>query len=152
MTQFNAQPSCRRGRRSCVVYCPRIKCPSLSSRVASIFNASWKRLKLGLSIGEGVIICLKNLFSWNDKDSLLYWAKADCQTVLGWYPPISSKLIPALQEVHRLPKKKATEHGRRLAALRQQAGRSQVKLARMLDIPQRTLSFYERETEAIPRA
>lgn len=39
---------------------------------------------------------------------------------------------------------------RRLAALRQQAGLSQVRLARMLDIPQRKLSFYEREAEAIP--
>lgn len=50
----------------------------------------------------------------------------------------------------RPAKKKATEHGRRLAALRQQAGLSQVRLARILDIPQRTLSFYEREAEAIP--
>jgi transcriptional regulator with XRE-family HTH domain len=50
----------------------------------------------------------------------------------------------------RPAKKKASESGERLAALRQQAGLSQVRLARILDIPQRTLSFYEREAEAIP--
>src|SRR5260370_29512846 len=50
----------------------------------------------------------------------------------------------------RPAKKKASEHGQRLAALRQQAGLSQVRLARLLGIPQRTLSFYEREAEAIP--
>ncbi|MGH9967446.1 MAG: helix-turn-helix domain-containing protein [Pyrinomonadaceae bacterium] len=50
----------------------------------------------------------------------------------------------------RPAKKKASESGQRLAAWRQEAGLSQVKLARILGIPQRTLSFYEREAEAIP--
>ena len=46
--------------------------------------------------------------------------------------------------------KKAPECGARLAALRKAAGLSQVQLARALDIPQRTLSFYEREGTYIP--
>ena len=50
----------------------------------------------------------------------------------------------------RPAKKKASESAQRVAALRQQAGLSQVRLARILDIPQRTLSFSEREAEAIP--
>jgi transcriptional regulator with XRE-family HTH domain len=46
--------------------------------------------------------------------------------------------------------KEATESGTRLAALRRHAGLSQVQLAEAVGIPQRTLSFYEREAEAIP--
>lgn len=41
-------------------------------------------------------------------------------------------------------------HSARLAAFRKAAGLSQVQLAESLGIPQRTLSFYEREAEAIP--
>jgi transcriptional regulator with XRE-family HTH domain len=43
-----------------------------------------------------------------------------------------------------------TESGKRLAALRKAAGLSQVQLAAMIDIPQRTLSFYETNAENIP--
>jgi DNA-binding transcriptional regulator YiaG len=41
----------------------------------------------------------------------------------------------------RPSKKKATESGARLAALRKQAGLSQAALAKAVDIPQRTISF-----------
>jgi len=47
-------------------------------------------------------------------------------------------------------KKEATESGQRLATLRKRAGLSQMQLAEVVGIPQRTLSFYEREAEAIP--
>lgn len=50
----------------------------------------------------------------------------------------------------RPSKKKVTESGARLAALRKQAGLSQAALAEAVGIPQRTISFYEREAEAIP--
>ncbi|MBX3506935.1 MAG: helix-turn-helix transcriptional regulator [Parvibaculum sp.] len=40
--------------------------------------------------------------------------------------------------------------GARIAALRRNAGLSQAQLAEALDIPQRTLSFYEREAGDIP--
>ena len=50
----------------------------------------------------------------------------------------------------RPSKKKATESGARLAALRKQAGLSQMALAQAIGIPQRTISFYEREAGAIP--
>ncbi|MGI9165082.1 MAG: helix-turn-helix domain-containing protein [Pyrinomonadaceae bacterium] len=50
----------------------------------------------------------------------------------------------------RPSKKKATESGTRLAALRKQAGLSQAALAEAIGIPQRTISFYEREAAAIP--
>ena len=43
-----------------------------------------------------------------------------------------------------------TESGKRLAAFRKAAGLSQVQLAAMVDIPQRTLSFYETTAESIP--
>jgi transcriptional regulator with XRE-family HTH domain len=46
--------------------------------------------------------------------------------------------------------KTPTESGARLAALRKAAGLSQAELAKALDIPQRTVSFYEREADAIP--
>ena len=46
--------------------------------------------------------------------------------------------------------KKPTESGARLAALRKASGLSQAELAKALDIPQRTISFYEREADAIP--
>ncbi|MCP9496914.1 MAG: helix-turn-helix domain-containing protein [Pyrinomonadaceae bacterium MAG19_C2-C3] len=50
----------------------------------------------------------------------------------------------------RPPKTTATASGARLARLRGQARLSQVQLAEAVGIPQRTLSFYEREAEAIP--
>lgn len=40
--------------------------------------------------------------------------------------------------------------GARIAALRQKAGLSQAQLAEALELPQRTLSFYEREAGDIP--
>jgi len=40
--------------------------------------------------------------------------------------------------------------GARIASLRRQAGLSQAQLAEALGIPQRTLSFYEREAGDIP--
>jgi transcriptional regulator with XRE-family HTH domain len=46
--------------------------------------------------------------------------------------------------------KKPTETGARLAALRQAAGLSQAQLADAVGIPQRTLSFYEREGSYLP--
>ena len=46
--------------------------------------------------------------------------------------------------------KQPTESGARLAAFRKAAGLSQVQVAQALKIPQRTLSYYEREAEAIP--
>ena len=49
----------------------------------------------------------------------------------------------------RPSKKKATESGARLAALRKQAGLSQAALAEAIGIPQRII-FYEREASAIP--
>jgi transcriptional regulator with XRE-family HTH domain len=45
-----------------------------------------------------------------------------------------------------------TESGKRLAALRKTAGLTQIQLAAMVDIPQRTLSFYETDSESIPSA
>jgi DNA-binding XRE family transcriptional regulator len=50
----------------------------------------------------------------------------------------------------RPSKKKATESGARLAALRKQAGLPQAALAEAVGIPQRTISFYERQAGAIP--
>jgi transcriptional regulator with XRE-family HTH domain len=50
----------------------------------------------------------------------------------------------------RPSKKKATESGARLAALRKQAGLSQAALAEAIGIPQRTISFYEREGGYVP--
>jgi len=61
-------------------------------------------------------------------------------------PPMAEKTGLA----GRPSKKKATESGARLAALRKQAGLSQAALAEAVGIPQRTISFYEREAEAIP--
>ena len=43
-----------------------------------------------------------------------------------------------------------SEMGARIASLRRQAGLSQAQLAEALGIPQRTLSFYEREAGDIP--
>ena len=43
-----------------------------------------------------------------------------------------------------------SEMGARIASLRRQAGLSQAQLAAALGIPQRTLSFYEREAGDIP--
>ncbi len=46
--------------------------------------------------------------------------------------------------------KTPTDSGVRLAALRKAAGLSQVQLAALIDIPQRTLSFYETNAQNIP--
>lgn len=46
--------------------------------------------------------------------------------------------------------KKPTKSGARLAALRKAADLSQAELAKALGIPQRTISFYEREADSIP--
>jgi transcriptional regulator with XRE-family HTH domain len=43
-----------------------------------------------------------------------------------------------------------TENGKRLAAFRKAAGLSQLQLAALIGIPQRTLSFYETTAESIP--
>lgn len=43
-----------------------------------------------------------------------------------------------------------TSSGARLAAFRKAAGLSQVQLAAMVEIPQRTLSFYETKAENLP--
>src|SRR5215510_13394991 len=43
-----------------------------------------------------------------------------------------------------------SEMGSRIVALRRKAGLSQAQLAEALGIPQRTLSFYEREAGDIP--
>ena len=50
----------------------------------------------------------------------------------------------------RRSKKIAIESGARLAALRNQAGLSQAALQEAGGIPERTISLYEREVEAIP--
>lgn len=50
----------------------------------------------------------------------------------------------------RSQNKKVTESGARLAKLRKAAGLSQVQLAALIDIPQRTLSFYETYAENVP--
>ena len=46
--------------------------------------------------------------------------------------------------------KTPTASGARLAAFRKAAGLSQIQLAAMVSIPQRTLSFYETEAENLP--
>lgn len=46
--------------------------------------------------------------------------------------------------------KKPSEIGARLAELRREAGLSQAQLARLLGMPQRTLSYYERESPDLP--
>ncbi len=46
--------------------------------------------------------------------------------------------------------KSTTDSGARLASLRKAAGLTQVQLAQLIDIPQRTLSFYETKAENIP--
>lgn len=46
--------------------------------------------------------------------------------------------------------KTPTESGAQLAALWKAADHSQAKLAKALDIPQRKISFYEREADPIP--
>jgi transcriptional regulator with XRE-family HTH domain len=46
--------------------------------------------------------------------------------------------------------KQPSEQGARLAALRQAAALSQLQLAQAIGIPQRTLSFYEREADHVP--
>jgi transcriptional regulator with XRE-family HTH domain len=43
-----------------------------------------------------------------------------------------------------------TPNGARLAALRKAAGLSQIQLAQALNIPQRTISFYERDADHFP--
>ena len=46
--------------------------------------------------------------------------------------------------------KEPSKLGARLAELRRQAGLSQAQLAKLLDMPQRTLSYYEREAADMP--
>lgn len=46
--------------------------------------------------------------------------------------------------------KTPTKNGARLAALRKTAGLSQMQLAEAVGIPQRTISFYERDADAVP--
>jgi len=46
--------------------------------------------------------------------------------------------------------KQPSEIGARIARFRKEAGLSQVKLASVLGIPQRTLSYYEREADHLP--
>lgn len=48
--------------------------------------------------------------------------------------------------------KEPSKVGARLAELRRQAGLSQVELAKSLGMPQRTLSYYEREAADMPTA
>lgn len=50
----------------------------------------------------------------------------------------------------RPPTTPSTECGARLAALRKAAKLSQRELAETLDIPQRTVSFYERQATSLP--
>lgn len=50
----------------------------------------------------------------------------------------------------RPPAKPATKFGARLATMRKEAGLSQAQVAEALAVPQRTISFYEREAQAIP--
>ncbi len=59
--------------------------------------------------------------------------------------PLYSRLMAG-----RPSSKKPTAQGARLAALRQAAGLSQLQLAQAIGIPQRTLSFYEREADHVP--
>jgi len=47
-------------------------------------------------------------------------------------------------------KKSPTESGMRLTSLRKAAGLTQIQLAGLVSIPQRTLSFYETTAENIP--
>jgi len=46
--------------------------------------------------------------------------------------------------------KKRSEIGTRIARFRKESGLSQVRLAEILGIPQRTLSYYEREADHLP--
>ena len=50
----------------------------------------------------------------------------------------------------RRPNKEATEFGKRLSELRKAAGLSQSAVAEALGIPQRRVSFYEREARCLP--
>ncbi|MBF0548704.1 MAG: helix-turn-helix domain-containing protein [Candidatus Riflebacteria bacterium] len=50
----------------------------------------------------------------------------------------------------RPPKNNATEFGKHLAELRKAAGLSQMAVAEALRIPQRNVSFYEREARGLP--
>ena len=50
----------------------------------------------------------------------------------------------------RIPKSEATEFGKRLSALRKAAGLSQMEVAEALGIPQRRVSYYEREGRFLP--
>jgi transcriptional regulator with XRE-family HTH domain len=50
----------------------------------------------------------------------------------------------------RPSKKKPSKIGAHVAALRKQAGLSQAQLAQLIGMPQRTLSYYEREASDIP--
>jgi len=52
----------------------------------------------------------------------------------------------------RLQKGNITEHGKRLAEFRRAAGLTQVEVAKALGIPQRTVSYYEREARQLPQS
>jgi len=52
----------------------------------------------------------------------------------------------------RTPKENVTEHGKRLTGLRKTAGLTQTEVAKELGIPQRTVSFYEREARQVPQS
>ncbi len=51
----------------------------------------------------------------------------------------------------RTPRENITEHGKRLASLRKAAGFTQTEVANELGIPQRNISFYEREARQVPQ-
>ena len=65
--------------------------------------------------------------------------------------PISKKAVydPA-DMAGRPPLTPPTECGARLSGFRKAAGLSQAELAAAVDIPQRTLSFYERKADHLP--
>jgi putative transcriptional regulator len=58
--------------------------------------------------------------------------------------------LPRLHAIDFAAHALAAESGAQLAALRKQAGLSQAALAEAIGIPQRTISFYEREGGFIP--
>lgn len=73
----------------------------------------------------------------------------DKQFIAGMNALIQNPLYSRLM-AGRPSSKKPTENGARLAALRKTAGLSQMQLAEAVGIPQRTLSFYERDAESVP--
>ncbi len=62
-----------------------------------------------------------------------------------------SQTLPYSDGMNRMKEHKTpTASGARLAAFRKAAGLSQVQLAAMVGVPQRTLSFYETDAENLP--